>query len=107
MNTANETIQIIDKIGISSIKVQLDTFHMNIEESSMSDAILKSGEKLGYIHVADNTRLAVGTGSIDFQKVFDSLIDIGYKGAVSLECLPLPTGEIAARKSLKEINKYF
>jgi len=77
---------------------------MNIEERSMEEAILMCGDKLGYIHVADNNRRACGDGSIDFKKVLDALGKISYKGYISVECLPLPDGITAARKSILHLK---
>ena len=54
----------------------LDTVHMNLEETDMYEAIRLAGPRLGYMHVADNTRLAPGTGCLDFKKIFETLKEI-------------------------------
>lgn len=105
LNTAQETLDIIKTIGSDFVKVHLDTFHMNIEETNMIKAIESCGEHLGYIHIADNTRLAVGTGTVNFGAVVDAANKIGYKEALSLECLPIPSGEIAAKNSFNKMSK--
>lgn len=103
LNRGEEIVKLIDLLESPFIKVHLDTFHMNIEEPNMCEAIEKAGEKLGYIHFADNTRGAVGSGSIDFRSVLDSLQKIGYDETISIECLPIPTGTAAAKQSIEEI----
>lgn len=105
LNTAEETLEYISKFNSDYLFVHLDTFHMNIEESSMEEAILLCSDKLGYVHVADNNRHACGEGSIDFKKVLEALSKISYKGYVSVECLPLPDGVTAARKSITHLIK--
>ena len=37
----------IGDVGMDNVKVHLDTYHMNIEENSMAQAVLTAGDKLG------------------------------------------------------------
>ncbi len=105
LNTAEETLRFVNSFGSAHLFVHLDTFHMNIEEADMCAAIRLAGERLGYIHFADNTRHACGAGSLDFAAVLRALADIKYQGYVSIECLPIPDGEKAAAGSLDYLNK--
>ena len=54
--TAKETMDFIDAWNLQNCYVHLDTFHMNINEPDPTQAIRACGKKLGYFHVADNTR---------------------------------------------------
>ena len=47
LNTAEEGVAFVKEVGMDNIKVMLDTFHMNIEESSIGDAIRTAGSLLG------------------------------------------------------------
>lgn len=105
-NTAKETIDFIKEHGLKNCYVHLDTFHMNIEEDDFSDAIRTVGDHLGYFHVADSNRHAVGDGRLDFQGILQSLKEIGYEGYISVECLPIPDGMSAARISLARLNEF-
>ena len=49
--------------------VCLDTFHLNIEEEDMYDAIRQVGARLYDFHVADNNRFACGLGMLDWPKI--------------------------------------
>jgi sugar phosphate isomerase/epimerase len=93
--TAEDGRDLIDRIGVNSVKLLLDTFHMNIEESNIVDAILKTGNRLGYVHFADNTRHAPGQGHTDFRLILSTLASIGYSGPVVAEVLPLPDDNTA------------
>jgi sugar phosphate isomerase/epimerase len=104
LNTARETAEFLDSFGIQNCFVHLDTFHMGIEEADPSEAIRLCGERLGYFHVADNTRMWPGSGVFDFRTYFRALDDIGYKGYVSVECLPEPDGITAATKALEHLR---
>ncbi|MDO4546561.1 MAG: sugar phosphate isomerase/epimerase family protein [Clostridia bacterium] len=105
-NTCEETIDFIEKYGLDNCFVHLDTFHMNIEEADMAQAIRRARGLLNYIHFADNQRRYVGSGSIDFEGVIQALRDIGYEGIISVECLPVPDAETAARASINRIRQY-
>lgn len=87
-NTAAETAEFIRTNNLSNCYVHLDTFHMGIEECDPLEAIRSCGDKLGYFHVADNTRLHPGTGQIDFRKILAELATLNYQGYVNVECLP-------------------
>ncbi len=105
LNKGREIKDFIEKYEIPNVFVHLDTFHMNIEEENMSDAIRYCGNKLGYIHFADSNREYPGSGHIDFKSIIKALDDINYNGYIAVECLPKPTGEEAARIAIKNIKE--
>ena len=57
-NTAEEGIAICEEINNPYCKLLLDTFHMNIEEDYIPDAIRAASDKgyLGYIHIGEANR---------------------------------------------------
>ncbi len=70
--------------------VCLDIFHMNLEEDDPIGAIHEVGSRLVNFHVADNNRMACGMGSFDWPAIIQTLKDVGYNGALSVEfCPPL------------------
>lgn len=97
LNTAREIVDFIHQHDLPNTYIHLDTFHMNIDEHRPRKAIREVGALLGYVHVAENTRWYPGHDRLDFDEVFSALEEIGYDGFVSVECLPYPTGEEAAR----------
>lgn len=66
-------------------RVLPDTYHMNIEETSMAAAIAGHSGLYNNIHISDNNRYFPGFGGIDFYQVFQLLKAISYKGTVSIE----------------------
>jgi Sugar phosphate isomerases/epimerases len=108
LNNARQILDFIEKYELTQAFVHLDTFHMNLEEYSPSKAIRQCGEKLGYIHLADNTRWYPGHDRLDFDEVFSALAEIGYPGYVAVECLPYPDGTEAARQAYAYLShRYF
>ncbi len=79
INTAEEALEYADTVGSERIGVHLDTYHMNIEENSIGDAIRKAGKRLRHFHTGENNRNIPGRGHIDWDEVFGALRDIGYE----------------------------
>jgi D-psicose/D-tagatose/L-ribulose 3-epimerase len=63
----------------------LDTFHLNIEESSLGDAIRSVGSRLRHFHSCENDRSAPGAGHVPWNEVAQALKDINYDGPVVIE----------------------
>jgi len=95
LNTAAQTMDFIRAYDLKNTRILLDTFHMNIEDSDMSEAICSCGDMLSYIHVADSNRHFAGAGHIDLNKIIKALISIDYNGFISAECLPIPDSDAA------------
>lgn len=83
--TAKEAIYIANQINQDNFGILLDTFHMNIEEDSIEDAILESHGLLRHMHLADNNRKMPGSAHINFHTIIKSLNDIGYDKYLSFE----------------------
>ncbi len=85
INTADDGIALVKDIGLDSIGVQLDVYHMNIEEKDLKEAILRAGKYLYHMHVPEHDRGTPGTGHTDWQGVASGLKEISYQGAVVIE----------------------
>ena len=73
----------------------LDTFHMNIEEKSLGDAIRAVGPRLKHLHACENDRGAPGSGNVQWGDVRQGLKDIGYDGPVVIESFTAKVKSIA------------
>jgi D-psicose/D-tagatose/L-ribulose 3-epimerase len=85
VNTAAEVVELLDRIGQPNAFAHLDTYHMNIEEGFVGQAIERCGDRLGYFHVGESHRGYLGTGTVDFTAVFRSLARVGYDGPIAFE----------------------
>ncbi len=89
INRAEQALALAEAVG-PDCGVCLDTFHMNIEETDMFNAIEKASSRLVGLHVADNNRFAPGMGTLDFPAIVNKAKEVGYDGALSVEfCAPL------------------
>lgn len=94
INTAEEALDYVGRVDSKNIGVLLDTYHMNIEENNIGDAIRLVGEKLTSFHTGDNNRRCPGRGHIDFDEIFKALADINYKGRIISEPFVQMGGEV-------------
>ena len=85
LNTASQGVELCRRIDAPNVKVHLDVYHMNIEESDIQQAIIETGDHLGYFHTGDSHRGYMGSGSIDLAGVFRALAKVGYKGPITFE----------------------
>ena len=95
INTAKEALMYVEEIDSPNIGVLLDTYHMNIEEDNIGDAIrLVGADRLKSFHTGDNNRRAPGRGHINWDEVFGALADIGYEGRIVSEPFVMQGGEV-------------
>jgi sugar phosphate isomerase/epimerase len=106
VNTVRSGIELLEKVDKKNVGLLLDTFHMNIEESSITESMKLAGDLLFHFHVADSNRWYPGAGHIDFPSVFETLAEIGYTGYVSAEILPFPEPDVAARKTIEYLQRF-
>jgi D-psicose/D-tagatose/L-ribulose 3-epimerase len=85
LNTTEQALAFLDEIGADNATVHLDTYHMNIEERGMAEAIETCGDRLGYFHVGESNRGPLGSGTVDFGEAFAALDRIGYDGTIAFE----------------------
>jgi len=105
INTLDEGIKFIKRVGAPNLGILADTFHMNIEEISIYDSIIKAKNYITHVHFADSNRWAPGCGHLDFAKIVQTLKKIDYQGYVSAEILPLPDPDNCARLTAEHLNK--
>ena len=95
LNTAGEALSYVKAVGLDNVKVMLDTFHMNIEEDSIIDAIKNTGSFLGHFHIGEANRRPPRTGSrMDWAGIGKALREINYSGAVVMEPFVLQGGQV-------------
>lgn len=85
INLAEQAIEVVDRVDNPACKIMLDTFHMNIEEKSLGDAIRSVGSRLAQVHTCENDRGTPGSGHVRWAEVAQALRDINYSGPLVIE----------------------
>lgn len=106
VNTARDALRLADDIGEDNVFIHLDTYHMNIEESDFVTPVLDVADRLGYVHIGENHRGYLGSGSIDFPSFFHALARVGFTGPITFESFssavvsPTLSNDLAVWRSL-------
>jgi 5-keto-L-gluconate epimerase len=104
VNTINQGMALIERVGADSLGLLPDTFHMNIEEASIEKSLRRAASQIFHFHVADSNRWYPGAGHLDFSHILSILKDINYPGWVSAETLPHPDTMTAAEQGLAHLR---
>jgi len=95
ITTADQAIELVDRVNHPALKIMLDTFHMNIEENSMGDAIRTVGPRLLQVHSNENNRGTPGAGHVPWKEVAQALKDIKFDGVMVIESFTSKVKSIA------------
>jgi len=96
LNSCEEGVKYCKDVDVDSVKLLLDTFHMNIEEDSIPGAIEYAGDYLGYMHVGEGNRKVPGKGHLPWDEIGQSLKKIGFDGNIVMEPFVKMGGQIAS-----------
>lgn len=85
LNLTSQAIEVVDRVDHPACGLLLDTFHMNIEERSIGDAIRAAGKRMRQLHTCENDRGAPGSGHVPWQEVAAACQDVGFNGPFVIE----------------------
>lgn len=97
MNSVEQSVDFIRKYQMP-LYLMIDTFHMNIEDRSMEEAILQAAPYTKHIHFLDSNRLAPSMGHLDMAGLYRVIESTGYTGYLCLEALPRPDSKTCAAR---------
>ncbi len=100
INTAEQVAKVLADVNHPNVKTMVDSFHMNIEEADMRQAIKRLGKDCVHVHVSENNRGIPGSSkNIPWDDFFGGLKEIGYDGWLTIEAFGqfLPDLAAAAR----------
>ena len=96
LNTHADAARFAREVDHSSCRVMYDTFHANIEEKDIAQAIRDCSDVLAHVHISENDRSTPGEGNIRWDENFDALHEVGYDGWFVVEAFGLALPELAA-----------
>jgi len=85
LNTCEEAMTFCSEVDNRNVKILLDTYHMNMEEDSIPEAIRLAGTMLGHLHVGEGNRKLPGEGALPWKEIGKALKDINYNKGVVME----------------------
>jgi sugar phosphate isomerase/epimerase len=99
-----EGVELMKKVDMPNMKLMPDVFHMNIEDRTVGAELARHIDYIAYVHLADSNRLAPGWGHTDFSDIISHLKRAGYDGWLSVEILPKPNPDAAARQAVQYLR---
>jgi D-psicose/D-tagatose/L-ribulose 3-epimerase len=99
VNSAEQAVWLIERIGMDNVFVHLDTFHMTMEEKGVANGVIAARDHLKYMHMSESDRGTPGQGNVPWDEIFGALAAIRFKGALTLESFAALPAEMAGATS--------
>jgi D-psicose/D-tagatose/L-ribulose 3-epimerase len=100
LNTARQTMALIDRIDEPALMIHLDTYHANIEEKSFADALADGGGRVRYVHLSESDRGVPGSGNVHWREVMTALKGARFSGDLVMESFVTSMPQLAAALSV-------
>ncbi|MFL6465955.1 MAG: sugar phosphate isomerase/epimerase family protein, partial [Bryobacteraceae bacterium] len=100
LNTAEDAAKLCQEINHPQVGILFDTYHANIEEKSIPEAIAQAAPYLRHFHSCENDRGTPGSGHIDWPPIFKALQAAHYNGWLTIESFGFSLGALSAAASV-------
>jgi D-psicose/D-tagatose/L-ribulose 3-epimerase len=90
----------LEAVGSEQVLLHLDTYHALIEEDSLDGAVRLAGDRLGYVHIGQNDRGDLRTGTADLDGFLAALAEVGFDGPITFEGFSRATADPALADTL-------
>ena len=96
LTTAADTAAMCDAVGHPRVGVAFDTFHANLEEKHIGDAVRLVGRHLKHVQISENDRGTPGSGHVAWAELFKALGDVGYDAWLTIESFGPNLGDFSS-----------
>ena len=96
LNCAEDCAKFCREVNHPSLKMMYDSFHANIEEKNIHEAIQACKDQMVHVHISENDRSTPGEGNIRWDETFAALKEVNYDGWMTIEAFGLALPELAA-----------
>jgi D-psicose/D-tagatose/L-ribulose 3-epimerase len=96
LTTVAEARALVHWVDHPSFRMMYDTFHANIEEKNVADAIAAAADSTVHVHISENDRGTPGTGHVAWAETFRALRKTGYDGWLVVEAFGRALPALAA-----------
>lgn len=83
-NTIAEAAALVRGVDLPSLRMMIDTFHINIEEKDVVASLANIRDILAHVHLSETNRDVLGSGHWPTAAFFARLTDIQYAGYCSV-----------------------
>ena len=96
LNCAADTARFVREVNHPNLRMMYDTFHANIEEKNIAQAIRECAPYTVHVHISENDRGTPGEGHVDWDTTFKTLKEVKYDGWMVVEAFGLALPDLAA-----------
>jgi D-psicose/D-tagatose/L-ribulose 3-epimerase len=100
INTVDQGLRLVGDIAAPNVGLLLDTFHMNIEEKGIPDAIGRAAGRIVEFHASSNDRGTPGEDHLPWPRIAAALKGADYRGPIVIEAFTPEIREIAKAVSI-------
>jgi sugar phosphate isomerase/epimerase len=105
LENSTEFLDFMKNVDTDYLKLNFDIGHFYCVNEDPGKLVYRLADYIEHFHLADiattrvHNHLIPGQGSIDFRSVFKAIIEIGYKGFVTVELYPYQDDPMYAAKA--------
>ena len=100
LNTVGDAAAFCDEVGHPAIGLLVDTFHANIEEKAIGEALKIAAPHLKHLHTCENDRGIPGSGHVAWAEFFAAVHAVGYDRWLTIESFGFSLGQLSAAASI-------
>lgn len=100
LNTVEQALEALGPLLGPGCGILLDTYHQNIEERSVVEAVTLAGSHVAGVQVCANDRGAPGSDHLDWPAILHALDGTGYTGPLCIESFTAHNDSIATAASI-------
>ena len=96
LTTAVDARTLVKQVNHANFRMMYDTFHANIEERDITQAIIGAADIIVHVHISENDRGTPGAGHVHWAETFRALKQIKYDGWLTIEAFGRALPDLAA-----------
>jgi len=85
LNCAADAARLVKDVDHPNFRMMYDTFHANIEEKNIAEALAACKDVMVHVHVSENDRSTPGKGGVNWKETWSGLKKIDYQGMLVIE----------------------
>ena len=96
LTTATDARALVKRVDHPNFRMMYDTFHANIEEKNVAEAIASIADSFVHVHISENDRGTPGTGHVQWDETFRALRKVNYDNWLVIEAFGRALPALAA-----------